>query len=433
MKTLNRRTLLRALGLLSAGAVATPVTFFDALGRSNRAYAAASGQKYLIIVRTLFDFRREERTNFGQELSPLTPWQSELSLVQGLSANGDGSEYHNGKQIRFATSCTPTNRTNQTTGGGAYDGKSVDIVTGEYLQGLSGCRNPYLILGARPYSVAGLHATFETISFANKNQYVRPEYDLANVRTQIDSYATYCGEQQEEVNTNLLEKQNRVLEKVMLDLQRSREFKTDEIKGQAENLERQFDALRDENLQRINGAPDCVTARSQPLTHSYNRHAIMTQGYDTTVRTMNYTAALSLKTNFTNVVTLNYNFSGHGQPNVPGFHEMTHPGGFSRPPTSQELDNLEGLSAFQVQMFAHLLRELDDFGILDETMVIYSPHERPTHDHRDVPLIAYGAPRTGTYASNRRVQDVCKDILDCFGVPNASNFGGETSAGGVIS
>jgi len=428
MSTLSRRTLLRALGLLGAGAALPSLSTLSEIGT-----ARAQTKRNLVFVRTLFDFRREERTGFSADLAPLSPWSSDLTLIQGLSANGDGSEYHNGKQIRFATSCTPTNRTNRTHGGGHYDGKSVDVVVGEHLQSMSASRHPYLILGAYPYSDPDLRATFETISFLNKNQYVRPQYDLADIRAQIGTYARFCDEPAEEtVDVDALRNENRVLESVMLDIQRSRLGRSAELAAQAENLERQFAALRTENTRRIDGAPTCLTLRDSPLSHDYSRHSIVSSNFDTRVRGMNYTAAMALRTNFSNVVTLNYNFSGHGQSRVPAFHEMTHPGGFSRPPSSDELDNLDGLSAFQVQMFAHLLRELGDFGVLEDTLVVYSPHERPVHDHVDVPVIAYGATRGGSHTSDRRIQDLCKDLLDHFGVPNSDAFGGETSRGGVI-
>ncbi len=425
---MNRRSMLRALGLLGAGAALPSLGMLGGLGR-----ARAQTRQNLVIVRTLFDFRRNERTSFSGDLAPLAPWSSEMTLVQGLSANGDGSEYHNGKQIRFATSCTPTNRTNRTTGGGHFDGKSVDVVVGEHLQATSASRHPYLVLGAYPYSDSSLHATFETISFLNKNQYIRPQYDLDDVRTQIGMHAPFCGSAVETVDVDALENENRVLEAVMMDLQRSRVGRSDEVRAQTENLERQFDARRTENSRRIGGAPTCLSVRDSPLAHAYSRHSIVTADFDNRVRQMNYTAALSLRSNFSNVVTLNYNFSGHGQSRVPSFHEMTHPGGFSRPPSSAELENLDGLSAFQVQMFAHLLRELSDFGVLGNTLVVYSPHERPVHDHVDVPLVAYGASRRGIHTSRRRIQDVNKDLLEHFGVPNADDFGGETSEGGVLS
>jgi hypothetical protein len=84
-------------------------------------------------------------------------------------------------------------------------------------------------------------------------------------------------------------------------------------------------------------------------------------------------------------------------------------------------------------MLAHLLRELADFGILDDTLVVYSPHERPTHDHADVPVIAINGPRPGGRTSNLRVTDSNRDVLAWAGVPGADDFGGERSRGGVLT
>lgn len=430
MKSFDRRSFLLSLGLLST---LSPFDFLSLLSRANQAYALGT-KKYFVFVRSVFSLRNKNRTNFNNDLGPLAPWSANLSVVQGLTTKGDGSEYHNGKNIRYATCCQPGNRNNRNLGGGAYDGKSVDVVVGEYLAPLLKARHPYLVLGAYPYSNGGLACTFGTVTFANKNQYVNPQYNMPNIVNQALAHGRSCsGGGGGQIDSQLLINENKVVEQVLADLTRSKLRRKVETAGQVEQLEGQFLALREDNKRKLNSDNTCTTFRETPLAHSYNRHNIVRGAYDTQLRRMNHAAALSLKSNLSRVVTLNYDFSGHSQPNVPGFHEMTHPGGFSRPPTNQELANLDGLSAFQMEMVAHLLKELGDMGLLNETLLVFSPHERPTHNHADVPVIAYGAAKLGQYERQLSTQDMCKDILDQFGVPNSNNFGGEGSKGGVLS
>lgn len=430
---MKRRNLLKSLGLAGAACAVAPALRHlpEPLARK----AAAQSSKRLVIVRSCFDLRDKGRTHVGADLAPLAPWSSRLLTVTGLNTSGDGSEYHNGKQIRFATSCTPTNRTMQNYGGGAFDGKSVDRVVGEHLQAAQGSRVPGLILGAYPYSVSDLHTTFETITFASRVQYLRPEYDYGAVQRAAVDFAGGCTEVEgPPVDEVGLRRENRILELVLADLGRSRRGTSSEVAGQVEMLEAQFDALRQDNLRELEGAgaTTCMPLRMSKLGHDYARDGRVPEAFDPQVREMNFTAALALKANYTSAVTLNYNFSGHGQPGVPGYHEYTHPGGFSRPPNGEELASLDALSAFQIQMLAHLVRELEDFGILDDTLIVYSTHERPTHDHDDVPVIALNAGPTGQRALERQVTDMNRDILEWVGVPQAANFGGETSRGGVI-
>jgi hypothetical protein len=386
----------------------------------------------VIIIRTLFDLRDASRTNLSQDLAPLAPWSDRLLVVNGLDTKGDGSEYHNGKQIRFATACTPTDRTGQSYGGGAFDGKSVDVVAGQHLQSVQGSRTANLILGAYPYSDSSLHTTFESISFASRLQYVRPEYDLAAVGRDIHAYAGACEDTGPSVDVAGLQQEIRVLEAVMADLSRSRGRASAEIAAQVEALEAQYAAIRADHERAIASDVPCMPLRSSPLAYSYVRHEAIPEIFDTRLREMNFLAALALKTNYTSAVTLNYNFSGHGQPGIPAYHDYTHPGGFSRPPNGAELVTLDVLSSFQVNMFAHLLRELADLGILNDTLVVYSPHERPTHNHADVPVIAFNSGAAGQRTSGLQVPDMCRDILQWAGVPGADNFGGERSRGGVL-
>ncbi|MBX3250479.1 MAG: DUF1552 domain-containing protein [Myxococcales bacterium] len=428
---MNRRHLLRTLGLAGAACATTPALGRFGLGLMNR--VKAQSRKRVVIIRTLFDLRDRGRTNLANDLGPLSQWGDRVMIATGLGISGDGSEYHNGKQVRFATSCRPVGRPSHTNGGGgAFDGASVDVVAGEHLRGQQGSRTGSLILGAYPYSDTGLHTTFETISFASRLQYVRPEYNLAAVSGAIASFASFCSDTHVAVDVEGLRRENRAIEAVMLDLSRSRRGAGEQIAGQVEALEAQFAALREDNERTIASDVPCSTFRTRPLGHSYTRHHSVPEAFDGRLRQMNHVAALALRTNYTSVVTLNYNFSGHGQPGIPGYHDYTHPGGFSRAPSAAELAALDGLSHFQVEMFAHLLRELQDFGILNDTLVVYSPHERPTHDHRDVPVIAVNSGSTGQRAIARSVPDVNRDILEWVGVPAAGNFGGETSRGGVI-
>lgn len=423
---MKRRHFLRGLG---AAALTPALANLDHLG----AIAHAQSPKRVVFVRTLFDFRDRGRTTVLADLAPLAPWLDRLTVVTGLDAVGDGSEYHNAKQIRFLTSCTPTNRTFQTFGGGAFDGKSADLVVGDHLQSQHGSRIGTLLLGAYPYSDSSLHTTFESVSFTSKRQYVRPEYDLGAVRSAIAGYADFCTGSEAHVDVPALEREIRVIDSLLADLARSRRNVDAEVRTQVEALEAQWAALRDDRRRAIESDPECLTARTTPLTHDYDRHAATPAAFDARVREMNHAAALALRTRYASAVTLNYNFSGHGQPGVPGYHDHTHPGGFSRPPNGNELADLDGLSRFQVQMLAHLLRELADFGILDDTLVVYSPHERPTHDHADVPVIAINGPRTGTRTSDRRIHDLARDVLAWAGVPGADDFGGERSRGGVLT
>ncbi|MCU0675902.1 MAG: DUF1552 domain-containing protein [Myxococcota bacterium] len=158
---MKRRSLLRSLGLAGAGALAMP-----ALSRLDflTARANAQGRKRVVFVRTLFDFRDRGRTTVLGDLTPLAPWNDRLTIVTGLDADGGGSEYHNGKQIRFLTSCTPTNRSGQSFGGGRFDGKSADVVVGEHLQAAHGSRVGTLILGAYPYTESPNLRIAESIS-----------------------------------------------------------------------------------------------------------------------------------------------------------------------------------------------------------------------------------------------------------------------------
>ena len=438
---MKRRSLLRSLGLVGAGTLAMPgLSHLDFSAGSAgsaadflTARARAQGRKRVVFVRTLFDFRDRGRTTVLGDLAPLAPWNDRLTIVTGLDADGGGSEYHNGKQIRFLTSCTPTNRTGQSFGGGRFDGKSADVVVGEHLQAAHGSRVGTLILGAYPYTDSSLHTTFETVSFTSRLQYVRPEYDFAAVRTAIASYADFCGAEDVRVDVPALEREIRVLEAVMADLARSRRGLGAEVSAQVEALEAQYAALREDRRRAIANDSECIAPRTSPFAHTYDRHPATPAIFDGRLRDMNHTAALALATRYASAVTLNYSFSGHGQPGVPGYHDHTHPGGFARAPNGNELADLDGLSRFQVQMLAHLLRELADFGILDDTLVVYSPHERPTHDHADVPVVAINGPRPGGRASNLRVTDLNRDVLAWAGVPGADDFGGERSRGGVLT
>ncbi|MEM9195432.1 MAG: DUF1552 domain-containing protein [Myxococcota bacterium] len=422
----GRRRLL--VGALAAGACLP-------LGNlTNPSIGRAEPRRRLVIVRSLFGLRRPEATSFEGYLAPLRRWSSNFAVVQGLRIDGDGSEYHNAKQTRFATSCAPTDRDNRSMGGGAFDGKSVDVVVGEHLQRARGSRHPYLILGAYPYTDPTLHVTFESFTFANRSQYVRPQYDLRDIREQIFEFANVNGggEAARAFDLSALEHENRVLEAVMMDIRTSSWGHDATVQAQSERLQRQYGALLAQNLHRIGGAAVETLARDAPLDHDYERHSIVPERIDQRIREMNYTAALALRTNFSSVVSLNYNLAGQGQPEVPPFHMMTHPDGFTREPNNDELETLDGLSRFQIEMFAHLLEEMSDLGVLEDSLIVYSPHERPVHNHEDVPLLAYGADRTGSHRSELRLQDFCRDVLMHFEVQHSADFGGETSRGGVL-
>lgn len=429
---IDRRQFLVGMGLLKT---LGPIQLLSLLGKLDQAYAA-SDRKYLITIRTIFDFWDKSRTNFNNDLGPLKSYQSQMTIATGLGAMGDGGEYHNGKQKRYATACRPGNRDNTTYGGGAFNGKSFDVVVGQHLRSQHKSKVDVLVLGAFPYS--SLQTTFETISFANKSQYIRPEYDMNRVLNNIKGDSKVCGSQPVNQTPELLGKENKVIDQVMLDISRTQAGLDTETKEQLQSLESKFAGVKATNEQKIQDAVDfaatCIKIRENPLSHSYSRGATVASKFDPQLRAMNHRAALALKLNYARSVTLNYNFSGHGQGGVRGYHDHTHPGGFTRSPTTEERNALYEISAFQVQMFAHLLKELADMGILNETLIVYSPHERPTHDHRDVPIVAYGANRKGTFAvSNRYNHDVGRDVLSHFSVPNAGSFGGETARGGILA
>lgn len=422
----SRRTMLRTLAALGIGAPLLRGLPWDRVSR-----AQAQELPNLVIVRTLFGLRVPSRADFDADLAPLAPWRTRTAVVGGMSANGDGSEYHNGKQIRFATSCAPQNRNNRNFGGGRFDGKSVDVVAGEHLALGADVRHPYLLLGASAYVDSELHTTFETMSFTSPNQYVRPQYDTSSIRTQIGEHAEACGGPVQTRSPERRAAERVALEHVLRDFSRSRQGQSSEVIAQTEDLERQLVGLRDDLDRESTATPMCAPLRAAPLAHAHTPHPVIPTWCPERVRNMNFTAALALKTNFTRVVTLNYSFSGHHQPEVPPFHFWTHP--VPRSPGAEEFDRLDGLSDFQVHMFAHLLEELDDFGLLDRTLVVFAIHERSVHNHTDVPLVAVGAPRTGVYRVGRRDQDVARDILQHLRVPGAAEFGGETSRGGVIT
>ena len=425
----NRREFLFALGLLKS---IGPLQLLALMSKVDQAYAA-SDRQYLVTIRTIFDLWDKGRTNFGADLQPLSVYQSQMTVVTGLDAMGDGSEYHNGKQKRFATASRPKNRDNTTYGGGAYDGKSFDVVVGQYLKNKYKTRESLLVLGAFPYS--SLATTFESISFANKNQYIKPEYNMGRVVNNVKGDSKVCGTQNP-MTVEELTKENKVIESLLVDISRAGASVGGDVKEQVQVFESKFVGVRDANQQKIQDAVDfqntCVNIRANPVAHSYTRGSTVPGKYETQCKAMNHAGALALSLNYTRSVTLNYNFSGHGQGGVRAYHDYTHPGGFSRPPSSDERRALNHLSSFQINMFAHLLKELSDLGILNKTLVVYSPHERPVHDHRDVPVIAYGSNRKGIRTSSRYNHDVGRDVLEHFSVPNAGNFGGETARGGII-
>lgn len=424
----SRRGILKTLSAVGLGSV-FGLSAFDRLAHR----VAAQAEKRLILVRSIFDFRNESRTHLGADLAPLAPYASRLGIATGLSHNGDGSEYHNGKQIRFATACTPENRTGRNRGGGAFNGASFDIVGGRHLQEQNGTRNGALVLGAYPYSDSGLVTTFGTVSFNSAAQHVLPEYDHARQLEAISSYAMGCGSSSGPmVDVAGLQGDNLVLEAALRDLQRSRRGVSADTRGQVELLEAQMDALRADNTRAIESNEECTPLRGSPLAHSYVGGGPVSGDFDQRIRGMNFTGAMALATGFASAVTLNYDFSGHGQARVPGYHNHTHPGGFSRPPSGRELEELDELSRFQMNMLSHLLAELSELGILDNTLVVYSPHERPTHNHRDVVVLSVNSGRTGHSGINREVQDVGRDVLSWCGVPQAGNLGGEGSRGGII-
>ena len=425
----NRRQFLFALGLMKS---IGPLQLLALLHKVDMAYAA-SDRQYLITIRTVFDLKDAGRTNFGADLQPLAAYQNQMTAVSGLAADGGGSEYHNGKQKRYATACTPGSRNNATYGGGSYNGKSFDLVAGQHLKSKYGSKENLLVLGAFPYS--SLATTFEGISFANKSQYIRPEYNMAKVVNNIKGDSKVCGSQNPMTAIELT-KENKVIESLMLDISRSGSKVSGEVKEQLQTFEAKFSDVRAGNLRKIAEAEEfnntCVNIRTNPVGHSYTRGSTVAGKYETQCKAMNHAAGLALSLNYTRSVTLNYNFSGHGQGGVRAYHNYTHPGGFTRSPTAEEKRALTEISSFQINMFAHLLKELSNLGILNKTLVVYSPHERPTHNHRDVPIIAYGSNRKGVRRVSREVHDVGRDVLEHFSVPNAANFGGEKAKGGII-
>lgn len=429
----KRRSLLMTLGALKFLPAANALSL---LGTTN--LHAATGKKYFITIRTIFDMRDAAKTNYNQDLSPLAPFQNKLAVATGLGSNGDGSEYHNGKQKRFATACTPGNKDNTTRGGGSFNGKSFDLVVGEHLKNLYGTKESLLVLGAFPYS--DLRTTFESFSFLNQNQYIAPTYNFNNINTAILNSANRCDANRTKYDVEALRKENMLMEALLQDYESVQRNKSQNLKEQLQNIQNKYDELKKNNQKVIDNGGfiegDCFDYQQNPVAYNYTRGSTVNANYERQLLAMNHTAANALASNYCRSVSLNYNFSGHAQGNVSAYHEFTHPGGFSRPPSNNELLSLDELSSFQINMFAQLLRELEKAGILNDTVVIYSPHERPTHNHTDVPVLAYGANNAGNYSLAGRglfVHDVGRDILKAFGVGKDDDFGGEKSKGGVFS
>lgn len=432
---LTRRKLLLSLGVLKFLSAAHVIKL---LMDSKMAYAADNSKKYFITIRTIFDLREAARTTYQNDLAPLASFQGELGVFVGLGSNGGGSEYHNGKQKRFATASTPQNRTETTFGGGAYDGVSFDIVVGQHLKKTLGAAQDYLILGAFPYTNA--FTTFETFSFSNKNLYVTPQYDLNKVYNDIKNGTNSCAAERKKYDINILKNQNKILDAVAKEYAVAVKSSPDRIKSQLTEIEKKYAGLIKAN-QKIIGNDgyaegDCVEISDTPIAHTY----IGDQGrtnipdiYDQQVRKMNHLAAVALYSNFTKSVSLNYNFSGHDQPGVGYFHGATHASSFGGDQNAGN-KSLDELSQFQINMFAHLINELKALDILKDTIIIYSPHERPTHNHGDVPVISYGMKAGGANLAGRGlyVHDIAADILQAFGVPNYNNFGGEKAKGGIL-
>ena len=137
-----------------------------------------------------------------------------------------------------------------------------------------------------------------------------------------------------------------------------------------------FADLKSENEVIINNGGkikgDCFEFPTGAAQHQYidgGQFNHVPQEFDQRVRTMNHTAAVALASNYTRSVTLNYGFSGHYQSNVPNFHGYTHSSDNNAKPA------LDEISSFQINMLAHLYRELESLGILSETLVVFSVHD----------------------------------------------------------
>lgn len=428
---LDRRSLLKSAGLLK---LLPPSTILSMMSRSALAQNATD-KKYLVTIRCAFALREKEKTTFNADLSPLSDFSEKLRVATDLAVDyeGDGGEYHGRKQVRFGTSCTPSDYLNK--GGGAFDGQSFDFAAGTHLKTIHSSKEACLILGCYPYQDARLLATFGSFSFYDKNQAVTPQYDLDVVMEDIKKNVAACEGAQIPVDVSKLKSNNLLIESVMQEYNMLSKKSTAEVKEKLQAIEQRFADLKSENDAIINNGGkvkgDCFEFPKGPAEHQYvngGQFNHVPQGFDQRVRTMNHTAAIALASNYTRSVTLNYGFSGHYQSNVPNYHGYTHSSDNNAKPA------LDEISSFQINMLAHLYRELENLGILSETLVVFSVHERPTHNHKDSPIIIYGATTPGiqSYGRSLNVDDVGADVLKVFGVDGANNFGGEVSKGGII-
>lgn len=429
--TFNRRSMLKSVGLLH---LLPPSYLISAFNQSALAQTAVD-KKYLITVRCSFGLREASKTNFNEDLAPINEFSEKIRVATDLAVEyeGKGGEYHGRKQVRFGTSCTPSDYVNL--GGGAFDGQSFDIATGNHLKNIHKSKEGCLIIGAYPYQDARLLSTFGSFSFYDKNQAVTPQYDLDVVMAEIKKNVAACEGEQVQVDVRQLKSNNLLIESVMREYSILSQKSNQEVKEKLLAIEQRFAELKSENEAIINSdgkvQGNCFEFPSGPIAHQYvngGQFQNVPQVFDQRVRQMNHTAAVALASNYTRSVSINYGFSGHYQSSVPNYHGYTHSSDKNAKPALDEISN------FQINMLAHLYNELKNLGILSETLVVFTVHERPTHNHKDSPIIVYGAntPGTQSYGRSLNVDDVGADILKIFGVDGANNFGGETSKGGII-